>query len=128
MITWATEILTYIRSHTVGLCFNDCTTHNVILYFEVTIQCYTEVESYFNRQRGCTFIISTVPLIENLANRKCTLFVKRCLCRETNDKFDKYFQVLKNKYGTRSNSKCIELLQVKLQVSKQGFCNFFPYT
>ena len=114
-------MLPFLKSNMVGFCFNDCTTHNVILCFKVTIQCYTEAKSCFNRQESCTFINSTIPLIENLANRKRTLFAKKCLCRETNDKFNKYFQVLKHKFGTRSNLKYIKLLQVKLQVSKQGF-------
>ena len=90
-------MLLYIKINTDDFPFNDCTTYNT------------------------HNIKSIVPLIGNLANREHTLFMKKCLCQETNDEFNKFFQVLEHKYATRNKSKSIKLPQFKLEVSKQGF-------
>ena len=87
-------MLLYIKINTDDFPFNDCTTYNT------------------------HNIKSIVPLIGNLANREHTLFMKKYLCQETNDEFNKFFQVLEHKYTTRNKSKSIKLPQVKLEVSK----------
>ena len=66
-------------------------------------------------RRARDIMKSAITSIEKIANPERTLFVKKCLCRETNDGFNKYFQILKHKYTAKNNSKSIiKIPQVKL--------------
>ena len=71
-------------------------------------------------KRARKIVKSNVPSIDNFANRERTLFVKKCLCKESNEELNNYFQVFEHKYTTRNNEKSIKLPPVTLEVSKQG--------
>ena len=72
-------------------------------------------------RRARKIIKLNVPSIENLANGERVLLVKSCLCRESHEEFNNYFNLIEHKYKTRNNSKSIKLPPVKLELAKQGF-------
>ena len=47
--------------------------------------------------------------------------MKNCLCKESNEEFNKYFKLIEHKYETRNNLKSIKLPHVKLELAKQDF-------
>ena len=72
-------------------------------------------------RRARKIIKLNVPSIENLANGERVLLVKSCLCKESHEEFNNYFNLIEHKYKTRNNSKSIKLPPVKLELAKQGF-------
>jgi hypothetical protein len=62
-----------------------------------------------------------IPRIRDLQKKKLCSLTFRCIKNDVGENFDKYFEIIDGKYGTRNNKMSIRLPKVRLESAKNGF-------
>ena len=62
-----------------------------------------------------------IPRIRDLQKKKLCSLTFRCIKNDVSENFDKYFEIVDGKHGTRNNKISIRLPKVRLESAKSGF-------
>ena len=62
-----------------------------------------------------------IPRIRDLQKKELCSLTFRCIKNDVGENFDRYFEIIDGKYGTRNNKMSIRLPKVRLESAKNGF-------
>ena len=68
-----------------------------------------------------TKLMIKIPQIRDLQKKKLCNLTFRCIKNDVNENFDKYFENVNCKHGTRNNKISIRRPKVRLESAKSGF-------